>query len=797
MNRVIALLLVSTWSAALAVTPAEWKDNTEAAFSTGEFASTAVSSLGEVRLSRATQLLAGPDVAPAVVSALTTSEGVVYLASGTDNKVYRYENEELSLLAETPGAMVNCMLVVGKDVLVGAGGRKAGLYHVNAQGKVTPIWTDDDVTYVWDVAAGPDGTLYVATGGKAKVYAIADGGKARVIYEADEKLARNILCLAVADGNVYAGTDTSGLVIEIDPKAPRGRVILDAAEQEISALLSDGAGGLYAATSDAAKASDDGDAEPSAARSGKAAPVVEDEAPVAPPEDPAPNPPADEPTDESPDGPAPTCDEDRPSAATESAALSRQAKHRRSSDAPDVPGKVAPAAAARTSTRPATAPAIAAPAAPTQAAAGPATAPSAARPLRPTAARAASPTASGTGNAVYHIGAGGLVQTVFRQPVTIFAMIRQDDRLLLGTGNGGDIYSVSLDGDEIVRVADTDAGQVTALAIDPEGGVLFGTSNKGSLARLTAAAAEEGTFTSQVKDAQQVAQWGTIRVDAATPAGARLGVSTRSGNVAEPGDATWSAWSDEAPVPDGFLKICSPNARYLQYRLRLVGDKQGPTVREVGVVYQVGNLPPRVTALQVAASEKGAQQNITTGGPLAFRHVQIKAADANNDRLTFTIAYRQVGGPTWITLRENHPAATFVWDTRTAPDGRYELRVTASDAPSNPPGTDRSAARISEPFEVDNTAPAIEPLTARLDGGTVIVEGTARDAATRIVALAYAVSSAEEWTVALPTDGICDSAKEPLRLEIKNLAKGAHRITVRAADTLGNIGYASVDITVK
>ena len=56
------------------------------------------------------------------------------------------------------------------------------------------------------------------------------------------------------------------------------------------------------------------------------------------------------------------------------------------------------------------------------------------------------------------------------------------------------------------------------------------------------ARAERGTYTSDVRDAQTVAPWGTIKWQALTPAGSRVEISTRSGNTRTP-DETWSDWS--------------------------------------------------------------------------------------------------------------------------------------------------------------------------------------------------------------------------------------------------------------
>ena len=60
-----------------------------------------------------------------------------------------------------------------------------------------------------------------------------------------------------------------------------------------------------------------------------------------------------------------------------------------------------------------------------------------------------------------------------------------------------------------------------------------------------------------------------------------------------------------------------------------------------------------------------------------------KAEDPDTDRLTYTLHYRRDGDQGWQMLRADLLDQIFVWDTTSVSDGRYLIRVTASDAPSN------------------------------------------------------------------------------------------------------------------
>ena len=109
-----------------------------------------------------------------------------------------------------------------------------------------PVGTLDAV-HVWDLARGPKGELYAATGNEGKVFRREPNDEApwTIAYDATDTQA---LALAVLpDGRVFAGTGPSGQVVEIsDPKHPGSRP--DPGVQYIWDLAADPKGNLYAAT---------------------------------------------------------------------------------------------------------------------------------------------------------------------------------------------------------------------------------------------------------------------------------------------------------------------------------------------------------------------------------------------------------------------------------------------------------------------------------------------------------------------------------------------------------------------
>ena len=84
--------------------------------------------------------------------------------------------------------------------------------------------------------------------------------------------------------------------------------------------------------------------------------------------------------------------------------------------------------------------------------------------------------------------------------------------------------------------------------------------------------------------------------------------------------------------------------------------------------------------------------------------------DDNGDKLVYKIDFRRIGRTNWIELKDELEASSFEWDGKTVEDGRYEIRVTASDARSNTTLTKLTGSRVSEPVVADNTGPVVKSM---------------------------------------------------------------------------------------
>jgi hypothetical protein len=92
--------------------------------------------------------------------------------------------------------------------------------------------------------------------------------------------------------------------------------------------------------------------------------------------------------------------------------------------------------------------------------------------------------------------------------------------------------------------------------------------------------------------------------------------------------------------------------------------------------------------------------------------VRWAAHDDNGDELTYSLYLRGDGETIWRLLKDNLRDKAYSFDATLIPDGGYQIKVVASDAPSHTPGDALTGDKISERFEVDTTPPVVSALHA-------------------------------------------------------------------------------------
>ena len=310
---------------------------------------------------------------------------------------------------------------------------------------------------------------------------------------------------------------------------------------------------------------------------------------------------------------------------------------------------------------------------------------------------------------------------------------------------------------------------------------------------------QSGEYVSDAVDAKQISRWGRLQIDAEAPAGTELEVSTRSGNTADPDKGGWGQWTAGSSLREDVPAV-SGAGRFMQYRLRLssVDGAATPVVKGVKLVHTAANLPPRVEAVAVMAAGEGAEDGPELGrGGSKVITVKWKAADDNKDDLIYDVFLRPIGRDRWVRIAKELDKKSLKWDSQTAADGRYEIKVVASDAPSNAAGQQSSGSRVSRVLLVDNTPPEVPELSYDVAGSSVRFRAVVADQLSAIGAVSYCVNSAEEWQVVLPHDGVFDSRGEQVEFEFVADAPGEQMVAVRFDDALGNRVYRNVSVIVE
>lgn len=818
-----ALLGAFLSTSAHAIQPQRWVHSTEADFEAGEFDGVVATNLGDLKLATGVETLGELPEDVTVIYDLAVVGETTFVAAGPAGKLLILQDGEITEVADLPDHQVFALLPSTEGFVTAAlSGAESKLVAYDAEGQIVrEIALPEDVRYVWDMATRDAGQqLVLATGPEGKVLGVSVDGDVEELLDAAQA---NVLCLAEGDaGEVYAGTDTDGLVYRIDADGT-AFVVYDAAEPEIGAILFAEDGHVYFGTADAEQARPGRMESAAAEETGRPAPdgdtPAADDAPIeAPgelPVEPAPQPLDADGSDIAPAEVASAAVSEAADAADESSSAdTADAENKAAADTPETTDSDAESAGPPSPERyDALREEIRNRLLAARKSGAVAQGKPAARPTR-NARPAASSTGNGdqSGNAVYRLDPRGFVAEVFRESVVVLKLAElPDGHLLVGTGSEGQLYRLDPAAGETTVLNDLEPEQLLAMALVDDGGtggIVVAGSNPAALLSLSDTPAESGTFTSQALDATNISLWGVLHLTADLAPGTSVSVETRSGNVADPEVAAWSAWSDvgeiepaddHPPLQPFELKVDSPPARFLQYRLTLHADDANvPTVGKVELAYVTPNLCPAISTLTAAYPDfAGVDQPASPAMSVSW-----EATDDNGDRLLYDLQYRPATGKAtsnWLTLAEDVTDTSFEWDTRKVPDGRYHLRVAADDRLDNPGQMAMTARRLADPVLIDNTPPESpdEPFTVEVTGRTATLTGVARDRFSPIHSVAYTLDDAEQPTPVLPDDLIYDSTTEAWSATLSDLSPGGHAVTVRILDTRGNATYTSKLFEVK
>ncbi|MEN6532692.1 MAG: hypothetical protein ABFD89_03465 [Bryobacteraceae bacterium] len=424
---------------------------------------------------------------------------------------------------------------------------------------------------------------------------------------------------------------------------------------------------------------------------------------------------------------------------------------------------------------------------------------------------------AGEGSEIYRIAPDGYPSRVWNHPRDVVYSIAFDreGQPLAATGNRGTIYR--LDSSRVyTALVRFEPAQATALLAGRTGEIYAATGNIGKVYQLGPGFEKDGSIESDVFDAGFFSRWGRLAYRA-QPNGGAVRCETRSGNVERPGKE-WSPWQALSAGEESG-RIESPRARFLQWRLTLTASQDGksPEINSVETAYMPKNVAPVIDQIEITppnyrfpaqsltltpsqtltlqplgrARRVQSPVSLADSGVLSMQYAKGQlgarwaASDENGDDMLYKVEIRGTAETEWKLLKEKVKEKYLSWDSTTLPDGEYRLRVMASDSPDNPPAQALNTELVSEPFTIDNSAPAISGLTATRSGGKLVVRWNARDALSVIKRAEYSVNGGE-WTFVEPTTGLSDSKELSYELVLEGLTPGEKTVAVRVTDEFDN-----------
>ena len=169
-----------------------------------------------------------------------------------------------------------------------------------------------------------------------------------------------------------------------------------------------------------------------------------------------------------------------------------------------------------------------------------------------------------------------------------------------------------------------------------------------------------------------------------------------------------------------------------------------------------------------------------------------KVDNPDKDDLRYRLQYRQVGSNAWFDLlkpQEKLTKDSYSWETSDLPEGRYRLRLVATDELSNPPDRVTRDEMESSVILVDNTPPVVDGL--KVAGKHV--QGVAIDGVGPIARIELSLAGSDEWTPFYPTDGIFDEQREEFDADVSKIAPTVPALlSLRVYDKANNYVIRSV-----
>ncbi|MGA8145512.1 MAG: hypothetical protein WB987_16610 [Candidatus Acidiferrales bacterium] len=681
------------------------------------------------------------------------SKGRLYAAGGSDAKVLRFdEPAKPTTVFESPELAAQAIAFDSHDNLYVGTSPDGKVYKVTPEGQKS-VFFEPKTKYIWALAIDSKGELFVATGDSGQIFVVGPDGKGQLFYQSDERHARSLAF--DSKGNLLVGTDPNGLILRIEmahkngqalPGAGASFVLFETSKKEVTALLMDEGGNLYASAIGEKNRNLNPPAlmVPSPAQqaqqqfvtpqqSGIAVAQIQAQAQTGAPFTFFPTVSGgSEVVKISPDG------------SPDSVWTSRE----------DLVFSMGLSAAGKI--------------------------------------------LLGTGNkgTIIELDGQNIYSTVAKTAsAQVTGMISgAGGKVYVATANPGKIFTIgpgfepegTFESDTFDAKIFSHWGRLTWWGDNgaTTGKVAFYIRSGNTSSPEKNWSAWSGPYKSASRDTincppARFVQWRAVFLD--TDHGGAPNVSWVS--------LAYQPVNVGPEIDD--IAIQDPGVRVQGFAQQVSGPG-GPVPAQIRMPQRAGilNFPgvPPAAQAKIDVPPQGFEDK-------GYQSVIWSAHDDNDDDLIFSVYYRGEGEQNWRLLKDKITQRFYSWDTTTMPDGPYYLKVVGSDSPSNPPDQALSTEREADRFEIANTPPRIENLRAESNSPAARISFEAISASAAIEHAQYSVD-AGDWLVVFPNGILSDAPKESYVVQLAGLAPGEHTIAVQVADRFANTTAAKITFTV-
>ena len=687
------------------------------------------------------------------------SRGRLYAAGGSDAKVLRFDDSGKSVAVfESHELAAQAIAFDAHDNLYVGTSPDGKVYKVTRDGQKS-VFFEPKTKYIWALAVDPQGALFVATGDKGEVFVVNPDGKGQLLYQSDERHARSLAF--DSKGNLLVGTDPNGLILRVEivrkgaqavPEAGATFVVHETSKKEVTSLLVDSNGNIYAASIGERQRA------PGAAPTMPAIPSMPLPATITQPGG----------ITTHVQAPQPATSFTFPLSATGGSEVERIS--------PDGSPEV------QWTSR---------------------------EDLVFTLGL--SPTGKillGTGNkgAIIeledHSVHSSIARTASAQVTSMVA--GPGGKLFAATANPGKIFSLgpgfdpqgAFESETFDTKIFSRWGRLTWWGENgaTQGKVVFYVRSGNTSSPEKNWSPWAGPYKTSAGETvncppARFVQWKAVFLDAdhgGAPSVSWVSLAYQPKNVAPSIDDV--VVQEPGIRVQGFAQPSGGAAAPTPVQLRMP-QRSGanfPPLPSISTNPEASSKPPRIDVPPQGFEDKG------------FQSVLWSAHDENEDDLVFSVFYRGEGEQNWRLLKDKISQRFFSWDTTTMPDGAYYLKITASDSLSNPATQALSAERETDRFVIANTPPRIDNLRTRANSPGDAAVTVSFDAVSSSAAIARAQYSldAGDWQIIFPAGLLSDAPKESYQFQVSGLARGEHTIAVHIFDRFENTSAAKVTFEV-